>query len=282
MPFLFQKSKDKSSHCERPAAPAERSPAAQARTNAPRGNAGAAIKRGGSPGLVSSSTSGIPPDSIRVDPRESRLKQMRSRVLTGARLHVSQVSTWRAAMLTLTYAPNAEWDKRHVSECLRSIRQWLKRRRIDCRYVWVMELTKAGRPHYHLVVWLPWGMKLPFLDEKAWWPHGMTRMEWAKCAVGYVSKYVSKGDEKVQLPKGARMYSVGGLKDEALSEARWWALPTWLREQVEKSQVVRRNKGGGWLDRDSGEMYWSPWKVIFRHGEIWIFRTDTSSPSPGS
>lgn len=137
-----------------------------------------------------------------------------------------------------------------------------------------MELTKAGCPHYHLIVWLPWGVKLPFLDAKGWWPYGMTRMEWAKCAVGYVSKYLSKGDEGTRLPHGARMYGVGGLKGEALQEARWWALPTWLREQVEKSQIIRRRNGGGWVDRSSAEIYLSPWKIIFADGRVWIYRTD--------
>lgn len=204
---------------------------------------------------------------------------MRRRVLTGARLHVSQVSRWRAAMLTLTYRPEFNWDARHISECLRLIRQWLKRRSIEGRYVWVMETTKAGKPHYHVVVWLPWGVKLPKLDLAGWWPYGMTRMEWARCAVGYVSKYVSKGQEGAKLPAGARMYGVGGLTGEALGEARWWALPGWLRGLVERDQTVRRRVGGGWIDRDTGELYESPWRVLFQGDAIWIYRIEPEKPA---
>lgn len=200
---------------------------------------------------------------------------MRSRVLTGARLHVGQVSRWRALMATLTYRPGVEWDGHHVSECLRHARQWLKRRSIRFRYVWVLETTKAGKPHYHVVVWLPFGVKLPMLDLQGWWPHGMTRMEWARCAVGYISKYVSKGQEGVKLPEGARMYGVGGLEGVALDEARWWALPAWLREQVEQSQKIRRRDGGGWLDHDTGELFESPWRVVFLAGGIWIYRVES-------
>ena len=211
-----------------------------------------------------------------IDRKETRLRRMRRRVLTGARLHVSQVAKWRPAMLTLTYRPDVEWDKRHVSECVRHARQWLKRRGVRLRYTWALELTKAGKPHYHIVVWLPWGTKLPKLDDAGWWPHGMTNMEWARCAVGYISKYVSKGQEDVALPKGARMYGVGGLEGEALQESRWWALPSWLRDEhcVTKDQAIRRRVGGGWIDRDSGEVFASPWRVVFHKGKVFAYRHD--------
>lgn len=232
-------------------------------------------------GLVSSQTSGTPTQPIRIDPKLSRLSRMRRRILTGARLHVAQVPKFRAAMLTLTYAPGIEWDARHISECLRLMRQHLKRRGLTLRYVWSLEMTKANRPHYHIVVWLPFGRKLPKLDDAGWWPHGSTRMEWARHAVGYISKYVSKGHEADQvLPEGARMYSVGGLEGAALDEARWWALPGWLRESVQVGTFVRRRPGGGWIDKETGERYVSPWRVQFIRGELWIVRAAAPSIAP--
>lgn len=232
-------------------------------------------------GLVSSSTGGTPPgEPFPVDAVQNRLKRMRCRILTGARLNVEQVPSWRAAMLTLTYRADVEWEGRHISECIRLIRQWLKRRGIEFRYVWVAEIQegrKVKQPnfhcvHYHLVVWLPRGIALPMLDVKGWWPHGMTRMEWARCAVAYVSKYVSKGHEGHGLPKGARMYGVGGLEGLALQEARWWSRPAWLRELVAIGQQVFRRIGGGWLDRDTGEIFQSPWRVFFRDCRVWVVR----------
>lgn len=222
------------------------------------------------PGLVSSQTSDTPQGAILLDPRTARLQRMRSRLLTGARLHVQQRARWRAAMLTATYRPGVEWSRRHISECLKNMRQWLKRRGIECRYVWVMELTKAGKEHYHIVIWLPMGRKLPKLDDAGWWPHGSTRMEWARCAVGYVSKYVSKGGDGINLAKGARMYGVGGLTDDALLEARWWALPQWMRKRVPLGGKATRSKGGGWLDHDTGEIHRSGWMVFFNGGCIYL------------
>lgn len=239
-------------------------------------------------GLVSSQTSGTSVNPIRIDPVASRLQRMRRRVLTGARLHADQVSKWRPAMLTLTYRAGIEWDRRHVSACVRHVRQWLKRRLVSLRYVWVAEIQevrKAKQPefhcvHYHLVVWLPVGVRLPMLDLRGWWPHGMTKMEWARCAVGYVSKYVSKGGDGMNLPAGARMYGVGGLEGEALAEARWWALPGWLRSEVELGQAVRRRVGGGWFDVETGKAFSSPWRVVFRGGSVWIEPRGEDDESP--
>jgi hypothetical protein len=207
---------------------------------------------------------------------------MRRRVLTGARLHASQASKWRAAFLTVSYRPDVEWDRRHISECLRPMRQWLKRRGIRCRYLWVAEIQekrKARDPdfhcvHYHVIIWLPWGIELPKLDMRGWWPHGMTKMEWARSPVGYVAKYASKDDGAFALPKGARMYGVGGLEGEALDEARWWAFPGWLREQVTVGEQVRRQIGGGWLNCATGELYRSPWRVFFSNGCVFIIRNE--------
>ena len=232
-------------------------------------------------GLVSSSTSGTLQDEpILVDSFQNRIKRMRCRVLTGARLQVGQVPRSRVAMLTLTYRSGVEWEGRHVSDCIRLIRQWLKRRAVAYRCVWVAEIQefrKLRQPdfhcvHYHLLVWLPRGVKLPMLDVRGWWPHGATKMEWARDAVGYIAKYVSKGGDFYRLPKGARMYGVGGLVGDALDEARWWARPGWLRDLVKIGQKVFRSKGGGWIDRDTGETYHSPWRVMFRAGAVYLYR----------
>lgn len=243
-----------------------------------------------STGLVSSQTSGTQNQPIRVDPVLSRLQRMKRRVLTGARLHVAQVTKWRPALMTLTYGSDVEWDRRHLSECVRRARQWLKRRGFKLRYVWVAEIQeerKANHPdfhcvHYHLIVWLPFGLKLPFLDARGWWPHGWTRLEWLRNAVGYVAKYASKGDECARLPKGARMYGVGGLEGDALAEARWWALPGWLRDSITVGEPIRRKVGGGWVNTETGECHYSPWRVIFTSTGIYLMREEPAHSSPGA
>ena len=58
-------------------------------------------------------------------------------------------------------------------------------------YVWVLELTKRGRPHYHVLFWLPKGVSMPKADKQGWWKHGMTRSG-GHSPVGYLCKYTSK------------------------------------------------------------------------------------------
>lgn len=237
---------------------------------------------GAAAGLVHSQTSGTPPGSrvdwkgscpmgaIRVDREAGRLKRLRSSVLTAARLHVQEKTRWKVAMLTLTYRPDVDWVPGQISTVVRHIRQWLARKGHGMRFVWVQEFTKKGRPHYHLLLWLPPGLTIPKPDKQRWWPWGMTRIEWAKNPVGYIAKYASKADSLHLPAKGARMHGNGGLTGEALMEQRWWKLPVWLRGRVEPSEGVKKRKGGGFLHPDTGEVYESPWEAFFQGGYVFM------------
>lgn len=241
-------------------------------------------------GLVSSQTSGTPGRSlILVDREKSRLNRLRCSVLTAARLHVAQRPRWKVAMLTLTYAPGHDWAAGQISEIVRHIRQYLKRKGIAMRHAWVQEFTKKGRPHYHLLLWLPLGITLPKPDKRGWWPYGMTKIEWARNAVGYIAKYASKADSLFPPARGARMHGNGGVSDDPVMfdrggevephpvsgrlEQRWWKLPQWLRSDVEPSERLRRaapRTGGGFVHPGTGEVYRSPWVVIFKGGFVYI------------
>lgn len=222
---------------------------------------------GGRLGLVHSQTSDTPRE-IRVDQALARLRRMRKSVITTARLHQEATPRARAAMVTLTYREGAPWQPRHVSEFLKRARQWAARRGHALRGVWVMETTKRGKPHYHVLLWLPRGLSLPKPDKQGWWPHGMTRIEYVRKAVGYAAKYASKGADA--LPKGARCHGGFGLEEAARLHLRWWKLPEWLREQVTTASGLRRLPGVGWVDADTGETFRSPWEVHFREGAVWL------------
>lgn len=181
-------------------------------------------------------------------------------------------------MLTLTYdMKRCRWEPGQISALVRHIRQYLKRRRIEMRHVWVMEFQKNGNPHYHLLLWLPTRFKIPMPDKKGWWPWGWTNIEFARNAVGYIAKYASKADSLHLPEKGARMHGNGGLTDEALIEQRWWKLPAWMRDRVEPADGVRRaptGTGGGFVHPDTGEVYRSPWVVFFKGGYVFIAKRE--------
>lgn len=230
-------------------------------------------------GLVYSQTSDtnppIPlPERIAIDRAKSRIKRLRCSVLTASRLHCQARSKWRVAMLTTTYAPGKYWNPKDITNLAKCIREWLSRRGIEFRYVWVLEYTKKGVPHYHLLVWLPLGITLPFADKRGWWTKGKTNQVWAKNAVGYIAKYVSKGSDLIQYTPGARHHGNGGMDGKEQLEQRWWKLPCWLRVQVEPIDGLKRSFGGGFSNPNTGEHYESPWEVVFQFGQVFIQRKE--------
>jgi hypothetical protein len=220
------------------------------------------------PGLVYSQTSVPRQDENRVflDSQASRLKRMKCGTITTARLMTQGLQRggfrYRAAMLTLTYRPGREWRSGDVAELVRPIRKHLARRGHEFRYTWTAELQERGAVHYHLVTWLPKGVTLPKPDKQGWWPHGMTRIEWARNPVGYLAKYASKGTNGQALPRGLRLHGSGGLDAVQRSIRAWWRLPSWVRDMWGSEHRPVRFPGGGWVSRETGEIVRSRWRFV--------------------
>lgn len=206
--------------------------------------------------------------SVTVYAHDMRLRRMARGVRTSAELIQAEAvhggRRCKAAMVTLTYAEQAGWDSNHVRQFCHRVRKYLKRRGVPCCYVWVLELTQAGRPHYHVLFWLPRGITLPKPDKRGWWPHGSTRIEWARSAVGYLAKYASKGFEASEVPKGARISGAGGLSAGARAQRAWQLLPAWVRELFTVEDRAVRAKGGGWMSRLTGAFEAARWRLADR------------------
>ncbi len=136
-------------------------------------------------GLVHFSTS----DTILLDQAAMRRKRVRQATITGARLLQQQLTDGGRrtypVMVTLTYAALDRWNSRHVSDYLKTCREWFRRRKRPFHYCWVAELQQRGAVHYHVMIWMPKDLTLPKPDKRGWWPHGFTRIEKARNAVGY-------------------------------------------------------------------------------------------------
>lgn len=166
---------------------------------------------------------------------------------------------WKPAMVTLTYRDDAEWHSRQITALNKHVREWLRRQGWPMHGIWVLESTKRGRPHYHGLIWLPPGVKLPKPDEAGWWPHGMTRIEWAKKPIEYLAKYTSKAQSKgANIPKGARLYGVLG----AMKNLSWWRAPAWLRDIAKPGMRITRIKGGWWGVWELAHAWRSPWRFM--------------------
>lgn len=231
-------------------------------------------------GLVPSSTSDTRRVSITLDADRIRAMRLKKSIITGARLHdqEAQKGSTRGAwyMLTTTYAKASSRSPRDISELLKRIRGYFDRavrirfrgHRPRLRYLWVGELTKAGVPHYHVLIWIPRGIFIPKADKRGWWPHGHTQIQKARNAVGYLAKYASKwtGAMAEAFPKGFRTHGVGGLNDESKRELRWWKAPKDARDALGPLADIRKALGG-YVDKLTGEFWPSPWRVFFLGGQ---------------
>jgi len=216
-----------------------------------------------------------------VDRMASRLLRMSKGVKTAARLMELRLHSehpgvrWKALMITLTYREITGWQANHINDFRRRVAEHLRRRGLRLRWVWVMELQKRGAPHYHVLVWLPRSVKLPKPDKAKWWTHGLTKIEWARNAVGYIAKYASKmeshGVTGGTFPKGARLHGVAGLELEQRNTRTWWMMPGWVRDHWPNPQDKPRPAlGGGYSSRITGEWQPSPWEVLLFGGSVLI------------
>lgn len=248
---------------------------------------------GGSPGLVYLETTHTQPcEYVTLTNNDYRLHRMKTSILTASRLHTDHYSSSgfrsQVVMLTLTYRPSVEWRANHVSKFLNVIRSHLSRRKMSFSYVYVAELTKAGRVHFHVCLWLPYSFKLPKPDKAGWWPHGLTKVERVRCSPAYLAKYASKAHKQANgiavriFPRGLRLYAVGGLHKSVRPEYKYWRLPKWLREKltITPSDACILKVQGGYMDLTTGEIHSTPWSVEKRaHNWSWVLLKRTRSHS---
>jgi len=245
---------------------------------------------GAAPGLVSSETSQSHRSASeqlvsQLDFERRRFGRLRRVILTAGRLMVDSFrGRQRWWMVTLTYRPGVEWRPRDITTTTQRMRDWLKRRGLPCRYVWVLEATQAGRPHYHLLVQLPELTQLPHFDTQGWWTNGLTRTERAKRAVGYLAKYASKAGSLIDW-KGARCYGVSGLQSGHRAVLSWWRAPRWVRSAAgfcdaegtfpeSQAQLPVRRVRGGFIDTATGVLYRSPVVARLVGGVLCFFKRE--------
>lgn len=224
-----------------------------------------------------------------LDWERRRYGRLRRVILTAGRLLVDQ---WKGSrhrwwMVTLTYRDDVDWRPGDISSFNKRVRSYLARRDIPARYVWCLEATKRGRPHYHVLIQLPFGFTMPKPDKQGWWTNGLTRTELAKRAVGYLAKYASKAGGGISW-HGARCYGVSGLQKNHRSVLSFWRAPRWVRTacnfgngpgSVLEGEVefpVRRVRGG-WTWLQSGEFFRSPTVAKFIGGVLCFIKRDDAA-----
>jgi len=209
--------------------------------------------------------------SVVLDTTLARVYRMKKGVMTTARLVNDRLRAsavqWTPIMVTLTYERDDQWRPDHISKFMNQVQMWAGRKSLGGRYgtklpyVWVAELQKRGAVHYHVLLWIPKRWRIPYPDKQGWWKFGSSGVDRVKNPVGYVAKYASKFESKGQaeFPKGLRLHGIGGLDKREKRIVAWWKLPKDMRSGEEGSCSFGRAKGGGWKNRDTGEVIPSQW-----------------------
>lgn len=226
-------------------------------------------------GLVPYKTTSLHDAVINLAPHavaERRVKRLKRSVWASGHLHGiadlvgSPPVCW---FVTLTYVGVDDWNPGHIRAAVDRFRKWCKSKGVACRYTWVAELQRRGAVHYHLLAWLPHGLRMPHWDRapsaarSAFWQHGMSNTEVAKSGVGYLMKYLSKLGELSTFPKGLRLYGIGGLNANGRAVRAWFNLPQWAKSAHGVGDLVRRPSSldetglrfpAGLVVRQSGEL----------------------------
>jgi len=209
--------------------------------------------------------------SVVLDTTLARVYRLKKGVMTTARLVNDRLKAsavlWTPIMVTLTYKDADSWRPEQISDFMRLVQTWACRkglkgvRGLKLPYVWVAELQQRGAVHYHVLLWIPKRWRIPYPDKQGWWKYGSSGVDRVHNPVGYVSKYASKFESKGQaeFPKGLRLHGIGGLNAQEKRVVAWWKLPKDMRHGAEGSVAFRRAVGGGWENRDTGEVTPSLW-----------------------
>ncbi len=203
---------------------------------------------------------------LRLSTTEARVNRMRKRIAAWSR---SLPRGYQYILVTLTYRAVNGWSARHVSAFLKRVRRHLGDALVG--YAWVAELQRRGAVHYHVVLVVTPGARIPKPDEAGWWPHGSSRVELvrrARAGASYLRKYISKAECVDAFPAGLRLFAV--VIRRAFSDAawslRWLSAPAWLRAAVSERCIVvgvgvaiRRVCGGFEV---GGIFVASPWRFV--------------------
>ena len=213
-------------------------------------------------------------ENFEVDFLMARIGHLRRRVHAWAECF-RDVSV-KFIMVGITYKNQSFFKLRDITDFIRR----LKRRRKIYGYCWVHEMQ--NRPdgskvsHYHVIVAVKPGTRLPMPDKSGYWLKGSSSVTWARTPF-YICSYTGKVEQKEGLPDYAHMYaawvspeiykSLGSFLRENYRRSLYpcWLVEIlnnrgdWMVEGVDVSRVRSGGGGGWWVD---GMLFKSPYEFM--------------------
>jgi len=196
-----------------------------------------------------------------------RYNRMRARISDWVKtLDPTSRDDYQFVMLTLTYAPEYQWQPNHIREFMLSMKKLLGDNLLG--YAWVAELQKRGAIHYHLLLYVPKalqiGSDIPYPDTVGLWKWGLTRVEVARTPF-YLITYLGKEYQKnfAGFPKGCRAFAVF-VKDDVLKKLlRYKSLRAFAQSIVDNfgwSELASMLKLRNRLMSEDGYTGWELWR----------------------
>jgi len=147
--------------------------------------------------------------AVIVDTFRSRLSKMRFRIYewAGVMAMLKKEVPTRMVMITLTYKKIGDYQPGNINDFIKNLK-----RKVDKNlygFAWVAELQERGAVHYHLVMVVKKGSRIPMPDKSGMWKWGSSKIETAKTPF-YLLKYTGKEHQKdlSGYPKSCRLYAV--------------------------------------------------------------------------
>jgi len=144
-----------------------------------------------------------------IDQFEKRKQLMRLRIVAWAETMKQYRASHetRMVMIGLSYAHDGDYQAGHINLYIKDLKRRLGENLIG--FAWVSELTERGRIHYHLVLLVKKGSRIPLPDKSGMWSHGTSSIQTANTPY-YLVKYVGKEHQKDlgRYPKSCRLYGV--------------------------------------------------------------------------
>jgi hypothetical protein len=196
---------------------------------------------------------------------ELRMRRMKRRIKAWGRASPVGVDY---IVAHLTYRPGVSWRKLHITEFISAVKKHLKKRLLG--YAWVAEMQKRGAVHYHVVLAVERGEKIPKPDLSNWWRYGSTTVQKKRKPIGYLIDYCRKIDQKRGYPKGLRIFAVVWFQWAAGGDSRFltslWSLPGWVLAHIDQFIAIvervlpRRWFNGWWVWK--GRWFRSLWRLV--------------------
>jgi hypothetical protein len=148
----------------------------------------------------------------------------------------------RMVMIGLTYRKVEDYQSGHIRDYLKDLKRHVGKNLIG--FAWVCELQARGAPHYHIVLVVNKGSRIPLPDESGMWSHGSSSIVTARTPY-YLVTYVGKEHQKdlARYPKGCRLYAAS-VRTQDVTDRQLFRSLAGLEKPA--SVVKQKMKSEGW------------------------------------